>query len=247
MAYAQHKSGRERALSVTAVIFLHIGVIALLLIGFTVAAPPQLVKDAGLVTITITPPPPPLVEDKIAVTAAPEGAASPANIKSRATTVVQPKPAVVIPSRTKVIAAPEPRDGGDNDSGAADDIGPGSGAGGEGNGTGSGNSGDGTGGGNTILRARKIAGEITQRDYPEGLPRRTGVREQVTAFYIVLPTGRVTNCKVAQSSGNPALDDATCRLIKERFRYTPAHNAAGEAVFDQTGWEQRWCVGRGCL
>jgi protein TonB len=38
---------------------------------------------------------------------------------------------------------------------------------------------------------------------------------------------------VTRSSGNDLLDTTTCRLIVQRFRYRPAHDADGEA-FEST-------------
>ncbi|MCA1749419.1 MAG: energy transducer TonB, partial [Sphingomonadales bacterium] len=51
-------------------------------------------------------------------------------------------------------------------------------------------------------------------------------------------------CVVVESSGNADLDSATCRMIRQRFRYAPARNAAGEPVADRRGWRQSWCLGR---
>ena len=56
--------------------------------------------------------------------------------------------------------------------------------------------------------------------------------------------GRVTRCVVKISSGNQALDDTTCRLITQRFRYEPARGTDGRPVADIAGWEQRWWLGR---
>jgi periplasmic protein TonB len=91
-----------------------------------------------------------------------------------------------------------------------------------------------------VRRAEKIAGELVARDFP-----RSGADERDGRFVIVRfavgPDGRVANCRVAQSSGNPEVDAITCRLIEQRFRYRPARDGAGRPVSDVTGWKQwRW-------
>ncbi len=231
-------------MSILAVLLVHAGILAVLLSGFAVQAVRAAKKEPGIITIDIKPPPPPVVEDKVAVTQAPEGAAAPANIKSRATPVYAPKAKIPLPKQTKIIAAEKPLEGNDSSNGATDTRGEGTGAGGTGDGTGSGGQGAGSGGGNTITRAEKIAGRITQRDYPKGFPRRRGVEEVVIVRYTVLPNGRTANCKTMQSSGNAALDASTCQLVEARFRYTPARNASGDTVPDVTGWKQVWWVGK---
>ena len=66
-------------------------------------------------------------------------------------------------------------------------------------------------------------------DYPaEALQRRAqgiaGFRLQISG------TGRVEKCDIQRSSGNAALDEATCRVIMKRSHFRPATNAAGHAV-----------------
>ena len=52
--------------------------------------------------------------------------------------------------------------------------------------------------------------------------------------------GRVTSCSVTRSSGNSALDETTCRLIQQRFRFDPATDSQGRPIPSVTGWQQRW-------
>lgn len=72
---------------------------------------------------------------------------------------------------------------------------------------------------------------ITTRDYPSAALRadeqgRTQVRLAVAR------SGRVTGCTVTISSGSAALDAATCRLLQERARFTPARDARGRRTTD---------------
>ena len=54
------------------------------------------------------------------------------------------------------------------------------------------------------------------------------------------PDGRVTNCAVTQSSGSATLDNATCRIMRSRARYTPARNPRGQAVADRDRGAVTW-------
>lgn len=87
-------------------------------------------------------------------------------------------------------------------------------------------------------------GRITSSDYP-GEARRNRSQGEVAVVLLVGRDGRVNDCRVDRTSGDPALDDATCRLIADRFRYDPAQNAYGEPVEAETGWVQAWEVGGG--
>jgi protein TonB len=132
--------------------------------------------------------------------------------------------------RSPVRAAPEPKpnpSGSARDAGASTTPGTGTGSGGEGSGAGAGRGGSGTGGGGVPTRAQRIAGALDYRDYPG---RRSDRVESVGVRFTVEPSGSVSNCRVTQSSGNARVDAATCRIIEQRFRYSPARSAAGEPV-----------------
>jgi TonB family protein len=66
-------------------------------------------------------------------------------------------------------------------------------------------------------------------DYPREavLTRQQGT---VRFWVKVSAEGRVTDCQIIQSSGTAALDEATCRIIRERARYEPVRNAQGQPV-----------------
>jgi protein TonB len=44
--------------------------------------------------------------------------------------------------------------------------------------------------------------------------------------------GRVSRCNIAQSSNSESLDSATCRILQERARFTPARDNSGQPVED---------------
>lgn len=68
---------------------------------------------------------------------------------------------------------------------------------------------------------RRLAGQISFDDYPLQALRAEAEGEVVVELQVTRQ-GRVSLCMVLASSGHPSLDAATCRLIKERFRYSPA-------------------------
>ena len=79
-------------------------------------------------------------------------------------------------------------------------------------------------------RARANLSEyFSADDYPETAARR-GI-EGTTGFRLDIGAdGRVTHCVVTISSGDPALDSATCSVLLSRAEYTPARDARGRAI-----------------
>jgi len=81
----------------------------------------------------------------------------------------------------------------------------------------------------------------TTDDYPSRALREE--KEGVTRFTVqVGPDGRVTNCSVTGSSGTPELDDAACRAITRRARFTPATNGEGQPVAGSYSNSVRWQI-----
>lgn len=165
------------------------------------------------------------------------GAAAPPALHAAASPVAAPVPIVVTPPPPPVIAAPVPFEGAQTSQGAADLAGPGTGAGGQGDGTGNGGSGRGDGAGD--VAPRQTGGRIRDKDYPREAGEQ-GVSGTVGVRFVVAIDGRVPRCQVTRSSGSDVLDQTTCRLIVQRYRYKPAHDAHGhpfEAVIVQNeGW-----------
>lgn len=164
------------------------------------------------------------------------GKAAPPNITSKAAAIVAPKPIIPPPQSPPIPAAPVAGSGSAHQSGAAPTTGPGTGAGGNGDGTGAGGVGTGRGGG---TRPVWQSGTIRDRDYPRSSSsaQRGG---EVEVRFTITPSGRVTACRVTKSSGDNALDNITCTLIEQRFRFRPATNHAGEAISSEYGWRQNW-------
>jgi len=205
--------------------------VAALLWGLGVRMPTSESVPLQMFDVLPPPPPPPVarVVPKPARSHRPEGAASPPNLRSKATEIVAPPPVVPLIIPPPVIAAPVAGVGSDSTAGAADVAGPGTGSGGIGIGTGSGGAGDGDGDGGDETPPRWRRGRIRDSDYPRGAEE-VGVGGTVGVRYTVETNGRVTGCRVTRSSGNRELDAATCRLIEQRFRYDPSRDAAGRPV-----------------
>lgn len=192
---------------------------------------------------TVTPPQPPAVEEiKPARHTAPhrEGGAAPRNLRSRATEVVAP-PTPILLAPPPIIAAPVPTKGDERSSGASPLPGPGIGGGGQGTGAGGGRFGDGPGGGG--IGPRQIGGRIRNSDYPQAAVE-AGASGMVSVRYTVMTDGHVSRCLVMRSSGNRDLDETTCRLIEQRFRFRPARDVFGEPVQADIVEDHEWIMER---
>lgn len=230
-------SGRERAISAGGVIALHAAILLLVLH----ACPPRAlpVPSASLTTFDVAPPPlPPLPSPPEQRGPRPVAASGRAGVTATRSVVVAPLPIVAPP--LPVTVAPLIADDGAALAGGTAALGVGTGAGSTGTGSGSGARGDGSGGGGGT-RARLVSGAIGPRDYPKA-ERKAGISGSVTVSFVVDADGRVHGCTVARSSGSPALDGTTCRLIEARFRYAPARDANGTQVSERRGWQQRWWI-----
>jgi len=86
-----------------------------------------------------------------------------------------------------------------------------------------------------------LASYVSDEDYPDSAERN---KEQgTTAFTLdVGSDGRVTGCSITGSSGSSTLDAATCRLMRSRARFTPAHDSNGNAVGDRVSSRIRWVL-----
>ncbi|PXA84210.1 energy transducer TonB [Nostoc sp. 3335mG] len=165
-----------------------------------------------------------------------KGNPSPANLRNKATPLVVPPSPVKLPA-PPVIVAPKPNVGIAPETGASNHAGPGQGAGGEGNGYGGGGEGD--GGDNA---PQPIRDQLKISWLPEDVRHMINGTMQVTGVRFSVETdGRVGTCQVMRSSGNRALDEATCAAIQQHFKYKPARDSDGKPfathVFTTEGWQ----------
>lgn len=242
---------RDRIKSALAVALVHglLGVALLRGLDIELARPVE--ERIKLLYLWLEPPPPPVkpappdtAEAVIARPLEAEGAAAPANLADTPTRIVVPPPEIRLAIPPSISVAPVGGEGNAADAGAAEVRGPGTGSGGVGSGLGSGLQGSGTGGGGGGggTRARLLRGSIGPDDYPAAA---LASRAQGTVYirFTVEPSGRIGDCTVTRSSGNEALDAATCRLIRRRFRYRPARDAAGRRIAEVVRGEQGWELG----
>ena len=199
-----------------------------LAMGFGIAPRPVQHDDLRLFNLAELPPPPQPKPVPKKTARKHQGAAAPPNLRSTATQVVAPPPVVPIIVPPRVVAAPVADMGADHSQGAANVSGPGTGAGGIGNGRGSGGSGDGDGYGEDTPPCQ-IRGRLKDSDYPRGAAE-TGTGGKVSVRFTVWTDGRVINCQVTHSSGNREIDDTTCRLIQQRYRFRPSLDPGGNPI-----------------
>lgn len=222
-----------RATAIGGVIAVHLLLGIALVTGLAGRAVEQ-VSDS-LKTFEVLPdPPPPPQEPPPAEARAPDEAPAPPAPKAVATPVVAPPPEVRLPDPPPIAAAPVAGQGNASASGAAL-SGIGTGAGGSGTGTGGG----GDGGGSN--RAQRIAGALHDSDYPRAA-KRAGAQGTVAIAFIVRADGRVEQCELLSSSGHPALDATTCRLVEKRFRYRPASDPSGRPVASRVQTVYTWSI-----
>jgi periplasmic protein TonB len=68
-------------------------------------------------------------------------------------------------------------------------------------------------------------------DYPASA-QASGAEGTTRASLTIGPDGRVTGCSIVQSSGNTALDSATCNILRRRAKFVPARDSNGNATSD---------------
>jgi protein TonB len=211
-----------------------------LLSGWTPTRSLSVGEDLTLIRPTPVRPPPEFIAVKQPHTARKQGAASPPNLLAHPAEIVAPPP-VLRPISLPVITAPKAGQGHETSAGASTVAGPGTGAGGAGAGSGSGGSGDGDGDGGGDTPPRLIKGRLKNSDYPAAAGE-GGISGIVSVRYVVEADGRVSDCEITRSSGSPLLDETTCRLIRERFRFRPSLDAQGRPVAAAIVENHSWYV-----
>lgn len=169
-----------------------------------------------------------------------EGAASPENVRSQATPIVNPKPRIALPLPVPMAVSETPAQGTQPTQGAAPVLGPGTGAGGSGTGTGSGGSGSGPGGGGggVAYPPRLITPELRGRDFPRELLDSWPGRSPVFLRLRIDARGYVTECSLDRGTGVQAIDSLMCNLARERLRFRPAVDRQGRPVAGWVGYVQ---------
>ena len=229
---AEFLDRRNRALGAAGTIAVHGLVVAVLLLFSPHFAPPP-APEPGLVAVDLTeppsPPPPPPPDD------VEQGAAAPPS-RGIAELPSPPPPPAPLARPTPAEVAVDPGSGQSSGLGAA--PGSGAGQGGEGNGSGAGGAGSGRGAG-LVMPPQRIEGALTNADYRRARAPEDAAGTVLVGFR-VRSDGRVDRCSVIRSSGYAEFDEATCRLIEQRFRFRPARDESGRAVDWTIRTEYTW-------
>jgi protein TonB len=86
-----------------------------------------------------------------------------------------------------------------------------------------------------------LASYVSDEDYPSTAARNE--EQGTTRFRLAVgPDGKVKECAVTSSSGSTALDATTCKLMKQRAKFTPAKNNRGELTSDTVMSAIRWVL-----
>lgn len=187
-----------------------------------------------LIDVKELPEPQPPPEEQPGKAEEEEGAAGK---KAEPTPIVAPRPAIELPAKPPVVAAPIAGTGSAATAGAAT-TGTGPGAGGSGTGRGGGGSG-GSGGGGIGSEAKLLGGNSAK--LPSNLLR--GFAEDRGYGHLLLTisdAGRVTDCSVLQSTGDDAVDQALCNLMIRQSRWSAARNRAGQPIEVQVRYTATW-------
>ena len=155
--------------------------------------------------------------------------------KAEPTPIVAPEPAIALPAKPPVVAAPVAGTGSAATAGAAE-TGTGPGAGGSGSGRGGGGSG---GGGGIGTEARLLGGNSAK--LPSRLLRAFAADRGYGYLTLTVgETGRVTDCGVLQSTGNAEVDQALCNLMIRQSRWEPARDRQGNAISVKVRYTATW-------
>ncbi|HEU0097772.1 MAG TPA: TonB family protein [Allosphingosinicella sp.] len=86
-----------------------------------------------------------------------------------------------------------------------------------------------------------LASYVSDQDYPSNAIRNG--EQGTTRFRLAVgPDGKVKECTVTSSSGSSALDSTTCKLMRQRAKFTPARNNRGEPTVDTVASGIKWVL-----
>lgn len=230
-SYRGSADGPEKARAIAAVVAVHVALAFVILSGLNVRMVSRAVEQMTTIRIRQAVPPPKVEQPRPALrprqAKKPEGRPAP---KAEASPVVAP---VTKRVPTPVPAARTAGTGNASASGAAL-AGNGSGAGGTGNGSGGGGYADYS----RFTPARLVENipnfeyrQLASTDIPSGL---------VGVVILVNANGTVSNCRIARSSGDPAIDSLVCQLTLRYVRFDPARDPYGRPVAQDITYFPNW-------
>jgi len=86
-----------------------------------------------------------------------------------------------------------------------------------------------------------LATYLSTNDYPREAIRR-GEQGRVEFELTISPEGSPGACRILASSGSAALDEATCRIMRDRPRFMPARDTEGRPTTDRIRSVIRWVL-----
>lgn len=223
----------DRAKAIAGVVAVHVALAFVILSGLNVRMVSRAVEQLTTINIREPPPPPPPVEHpkpapKPQAMKKPEGA--PAK-NSEPTPVVAPQAKLPVPP--PLPAAKVAGTGVATNSGTAL-AGNGTGAGGSGNGSGGGGYGD-----YSRFTPARLVSNIPNSEYARlaatGIP--SGL---VGVVILVSPSGTVSNCRIARSSGDLSIDALVCQLTQRYVHFDPARDPFGRPVAQDITYFPNW-------
>jgi TonB family protein len=93
-------------------------------------------------------------------------------------------------------------------------------------------------------KAVQIEGSISDEDYPPEASSK-GETGTVVIKFVISTNGRVPVCEIMQSSSSELLDETTCEIVKERFKYEPARAHNGKAIPEIKSQRITWRIPNG--
>lgn len=86
-----------------------------------------------------------------------------------------------------------------------------------------------------VQSAQSAKGDLrtlfSEDDYPAAA-QAAGATGTAQAELTIGPDGRVVGCNLVRSTGNSALDSATCNILRRRAKFTPARDSNGNPTTD---------------
>ena len=221
----------DRIKALAGVLVVHVALGAAILSGLDVRSVETTIERLRTFDIIEPPAPPPPPPARQAERAKEEEGA--AGRKAEPTPVVAPKPKIVVPAKTPVVAAPVPGTGSAPSAGAAL-SGSGTGAGGSGMGRGGGGRGDFTG-----FTPARMLNKIPDREYRRISGGRIP-RGSATISFRVNADGRMANCRIVRSSGDLHVDSIVCEAATRHLRFSPARDPDGRAIAQDMSYTPTW-------
>lgn len=222
----------DRAKAIAGVVAVHAALAFIILSGLNVQRMSRAVEGLTTINISELPPQPPVQKPK--PQPKPQAARKPQGVpakKAEPSPVVAPQPKLPVPS--PIPAAKVAGKGSQAASGAAT-SGTGSGAGGSGNGAGGGGYGD-----YSRFTPARLVSNIPNSEYARLAA--TGIGSgQVGVVILVGPSGGVSNCRIARSSGDPSIDALVCQLTTRYVRFDPARDPSGRPVAQDITYFPNW-------